>query len=196
MAADHARLAVVTPARSGEVSAYDALDRQHLELAALERATVLAQREEMVRDDVPGTREPEGGEAGQDPPLVRDRSRQDDVEGRDAIAGDEQQPSRRRARRAPEPSRSRRAPPQARTASRSAARSRRRTKTTSALRGERREVEDARRDRLSPRSRDRHGRARGSRAPRPRRASRAAGRPGTPSRDRARARRAPAAGAG
>ena len=46
----------------------------------------------MVRDDVPGAGEPEGRETGEDAPLVGDLRRQDDVEGRDAVGGDEQQP--------------------------------------------------------------------------------------------------------
>ena len=89
--ADLAARAVVLPARAGEVAAHDALDRQHLEPAALHRAAVVADGEHVVRDDRREEREPVAGEAGQDAALVRDLGRQDDVEGRDAVGGDEQQ---------------------------------------------------------------------------------------------------------
>ena len=46
----------------------------------------------MVRDDRPEEREPVAGEPGQDASLVRDLGGQDDVEGRDAVGRDEQQP--------------------------------------------------------------------------------------------------------
>ncbi len=45
----------------------------------------------MVRHDLPRAGEPEAGEPGEHAALVRDLGRQDDVEGRDAIAGDEQE---------------------------------------------------------------------------------------------------------
>ena len=85
------RSRVVLPARAGEVAAHDALDRQHLEPPALDRAAVLAQREQVVRDELARPREPERGEAGEHAALVRDLGRQDDVEGRDPVAGDEEQ---------------------------------------------------------------------------------------------------------
>ena len=91
VAADLAGREVVLPARAGEVAAHDALDRQHLEPPALGRAAVVAQREQVVRDDLARAREPERRQAGQHAALVGDLGRQDDVEGRDAVAGDEQQ---------------------------------------------------------------------------------------------------------
>ena len=91
VAADLAGGEVVLPARAGEVAADDALDRQHLEPPALGRAAVLAQREQVVRDELACPREPEAREPGQHAALVGDLRRQDDVEGRDAVARDEQQ---------------------------------------------------------------------------------------------------------
>ena len=90
--ADLAGREVVLPARAGDVAAHDALERQHLEPPALGRAAVVAQREQMVRDDVLRPREPEAGEPGEHAALVRDLGGKDDVEGRDAVARDEQQP--------------------------------------------------------------------------------------------------------
>src|SRR6266540_5454170 len=92
MSAHLTRLSVVLPARAGDVAADDALDRQHLESPALRRAPVVAEGEQVVRDDLLRAREPEPREAGEHPPLVRDLGRQDDVEGRDAITRYEQQP--------------------------------------------------------------------------------------------------------
>ena len=48
--------------------------------------------DEVVRDEVRGPVEPEPRQAGQDPALVRDRRRQDDVERAEAVRRDEQQP--------------------------------------------------------------------------------------------------------
>ena len=89
MPADLAGRLVVLPARARKISAHDALDRQHLEPPALGRATVVAQRQQVVRDDVLGACEPERGEPREHAPLVRDRRRQDDVECRDPVARDE-----------------------------------------------------------------------------------------------------------
>ena len=89
--ADLAARAVVLPARAGEIAAHHALDRQHLEAAALHRAAVVADGEHVVRDDRPEEREPVAGEAGQDAALVRDLGRQDDVEGRDPVGRNEEQ---------------------------------------------------------------------------------------------------------
>jgi hypothetical protein len=49
------------------------------------------QRDQVVWDDLSRAREPEAGETGEHAALVRDLGRQHDVEGRDAVAGDEQQ---------------------------------------------------------------------------------------------------------
>src|SRR5207244_8479560 len=87
-----ARAPIVLPARTGEVAADDALEWQHLEAPALGRAAVGAHAEQVVRADVAGARKPERGEAGEDAALVRDLGRQDDVEGRDPVAGDEKEP--------------------------------------------------------------------------------------------------------
>ena len=92
MAADGAGLAVVLPAGAGQIAADDDLDREHVEAPALERAAVVAEREQVIRDELPGAREPEGGEAGEHAALVGNLGREDDVEGRDAVGGDEQQP--------------------------------------------------------------------------------------------------------
>src|SRR4051794_12820837 len=91
MAAYLAARAVVLPARAREVAAHDALDREHLEAAALRRAAVFAQRKQVVRHELARAREPEPGEAGEHASLVGDLGRQDYVEGRDAVAGDEEQ---------------------------------------------------------------------------------------------------------
>ena len=82
---------VVLPPGAGEVAADDALDRQHLEAPALGRAAVVAQREQVVRDEVARPREPESREPGEHAALVGDLGRKDDVEHRDAVARDEQQ---------------------------------------------------------------------------------------------------------
>src|SRR5207302_9506 len=62
-----------------------------LEPLALRRATVVTEREQVVRDELTRSREPEAGKAGEHAALVGDLGRQDDVECRDAVAGDEQQ---------------------------------------------------------------------------------------------------------
>ncbi len=92
VAADRPGREVVLPARAGEVAPHDALDRQHLETLALGRAAVVAQREQVVRHEMPRAREPVRREARQHAALVGDLGRQHDVEGRDPVAGDEQQP--------------------------------------------------------------------------------------------------------
>ena len=48
--------------------------------------------EQVVRDDLAGQPEPERRQAGEDAALVGDLGRKDDVEGRDPVGGDEQQP--------------------------------------------------------------------------------------------------------
>src|SRR5262249_51212460 len=45
----------------------------------------------MVRADPPRAREPERSEAGEHATLVGNRGRQDDIEGGDAVGGDEEQ---------------------------------------------------------------------------------------------------------
>src|SRR5439155_13325884 len=70
MPTDFAASAVVLPARPGEIAADDALDREHLETAALHRAAVVADGEHVVRDDRSEGREPVAREARQDTPLV------------------------------------------------------------------------------------------------------------------------------
>ena len=91
VAADLARGPVVLPAGAREVAAHHALDRQHGEAAALRRAPVRPEREEVVRADRAGAGEPERGEAGQHTPLVGDLGGQHDVERGDAVGGHEQQ---------------------------------------------------------------------------------------------------------
>ena len=91
VAADLAGGEVVLPPGAGQVAADDAFDREHLEPPALGRAPVLAQGDQVVRDDRFGLREPEGREPGEDAALVGDLRRQHDVEGRDAVAGHEEQ---------------------------------------------------------------------------------------------------------
>ena len=82
---------VVLPAGPRQIAADDDLDREHLEAPALERPAVVAKREQMVRDELLRPREPERGETGEHAALVRDLGRQDHVEGRDPVGGDEQQ---------------------------------------------------------------------------------------------------------
>ena len=64
-------------------------------------------RDHVVADDVAGQREPVQRERREHAALVGDRRRQDDVERRDAVRGDEQQAVPRRRRRAPAPCRRR-----------------------------------------------------------------------------------------
>src|SRR6185503_18066995 len=91
-AADLARREVVRPAGSREVATDDDLDGKHLEPATLERAAVVAQRDEMVRDEMARPCEPERRQPCEYPSLVGDLGGEDDVERRDAIAGDEHEP--------------------------------------------------------------------------------------------------------
>ena len=87
---------VVLPARAGDVAAHHALDGQHPQLAHRHRAPadvlgdVLGGRHVVVLDDVAGAPEPEGGQAGEHRPLVRDRRGMHDVIRRDPVAGDHQ----------------------------------------------------------------------------------------------------------
>src|SRR6202011_5311927 len=90
--ADGTRAHVVLPARAGEVAAYDALDREHLEPPAFRRPPIGAEGEQVIRDDRARPREPEPRQAGEHAPLVWDLGGEHDVERRDAVAGDEQQP--------------------------------------------------------------------------------------------------------
>src|SRR4029078_418858 len=90
--ANRAGCRVVLPAGSRQVAANDALDRQHLEPPALGRASVRAESEQMVLTDLSGAGEPESGQAREDTTLVGYVGRQHDVERRDAVTGDEQQP--------------------------------------------------------------------------------------------------------
>src|SRR5207247_1192204 len=73
------------------VAADDAVERQHLEPPALRRATVRPDAEQVVGDELARPLEPERGQPREHAALVRDLGRKDDVEDRDAVAGDEQQ---------------------------------------------------------------------------------------------------------
>jgi hypothetical protein len=77
---------------TGDVAAHDALEREHLEPTALGRAAVGLQARAGGSDDRARAREPERREAGQHAALVGYLGRQHDVEGRDPVARDEQQP--------------------------------------------------------------------------------------------------------
>ena len=102
-AADGAGLLVVLPAGADHVAAHHRLDRQRLEaldddgaaahLVALvggdDRFRVDAG--ELVGHDVAELGEPEVGDGLQYLALARDRVGQDDVEGRQAVGGDDQQ---------------------------------------------------------------------------------------------------------
>ena len=92
MAADRAGREVVLPAGAGEVAADDALDRQHLEPAALGRAAVVAQREQVVRDELARRANQNAERPVSTRPLSGISVGQDDVERRDPVARDEQQP--------------------------------------------------------------------------------------------------------
>ena len=84
---------VVLPARAGEVAAHDALDRQHLEPPALGRAPVAPERRAGGSGRSRRVRANQNADRpGEHAALVRDLGRQHDVEGRDAVARDEQQP--------------------------------------------------------------------------------------------------------
>ena len=91
MTADGAGAEVVLPAGTRQIAADDDLDREHLETPALERPAVVAERQQVIRDELPRPREPEGRETGEHAALVRDLGREDHVEGRDSVGGDEQQ---------------------------------------------------------------------------------------------------------
>src|SRR6202008_3736035 len=71
--ADGAGLEVVLPPGAGQVAADDDLDRHHLETPALEGASVVAEGEDVVGDDVRRSCEPEGRQPGENAALVRDR---------------------------------------------------------------------------------------------------------------------------
>ena len=106
-AADLAALAVFFPAGTDEIAAHDAFDRcgirffhEHgaafqLVLVALTYGGELVDigADEVVARDVFHRLEPIGGESGQDFALVGDFRREDDVEGGNAIGGDQQQTS-------------------------------------------------------------------------------------------------------
>jgi hypothetical protein len=101
--ADVAGLAVLGPSGAREVSARDALEGHDFALAHDHRT---AGEQRRIRPEVLGKAvdvgfqqvvldvgepaEPEVGELGQDLPLVGNARREDDVEGRDPVAGDEQ----------------------------------------------------------------------------------------------------------
>ena len=89
-----------SPNRSG--SAHHGFDGQRFEALDDEAAPRTCSRSsgddafpvdagQLVRDDVAEPVEPEVGQLGQDLALARDRVGQDDVEGRQAVAGDDQQ---------------------------------------------------------------------------------------------------------
>ena len=101
-AADLARLAVLLPAGAGQIAARHALDVHAAGLGHQHRAAEEVRRDgerhaldlravdqaaEVVGDDVARELEPEGGELGEDGPLVGDAVGQDDVEGGDAVGG-------------------------------------------------------------------------------------------------------------
>ena len=103
-AADPARGLVVLPAGADQVAAHHRLDGQCVEPPRDHRATFglrpfgrvrqhRGQRplQQVVADQVGGPAEPEIRDGGQDAALAWDRVRQDHVEGRKAIGGDDQQ---------------------------------------------------------------------------------------------------------
>jgi hypothetical protein len=96
-AADLARTPVVEQSGSGEVAARHALHGEHVELFADHRAPRDGRRH-VGRDDVvadqPGQLlEPPQRHPGEDLALVGDRGVEDEVEGRDAVARDHQEPT-------------------------------------------------------------------------------------------------------
>jgi hypothetical protein len=94
---DRAGPPVVLPARAGQIPAYDALHRQHLQPLHAQGAPAEILRHavggghEVVGDDVLGEVEPQHGQAREHAALVRDRRRVHDVVGRDPVGGDHQQ---------------------------------------------------------------------------------------------------------
>ncbi len=102
-AADGARLAILLPARAGQVAADDALDRHDLGLAHEHAApgqlgAVHARRQVHVVDvggeqmvGRPQVIEPEGAQRREHAALVGDAGRQHPVEGADAVGADQQQ---------------------------------------------------------------------------------------------------------
>ena len=107
-AGDRAGRCVLLPAAPGEVPPDDALDRQDLHAPAEQHPAAQLvgatgprrwecrriRRDEMVGHDPGRLGEPEPRQPGEHPALVRDRRRQDDVEGGEPIRGDEQEPVR------------------------------------------------------------------------------------------------------
>ena len=107
-AADRARLMVLRPAGAPQhrVAADDALHVQPLRLAHDHRPPdqlpwqlrghafdvgVVHDADEVVGDDVTRLLEPESGELSENKPLIGDAGGQDDVEGGDAVGGDDEQ---------------------------------------------------------------------------------------------------------
>ena len=104
-AADGLRFLVFLPARAGEVAAHDAFDGQRFRLfhnhaaageLAGEGLQILRQRiagagDEVVRLERFRLREPEIGNLRQHLAFARDAVGHDDVEGGDAVGGDEEQ---------------------------------------------------------------------------------------------------------
>jgi hypothetical protein len=94
---DRARRLVVLPARSGDVAAHDALDRQHPQLAHDQRPPAhfagngVGRGDQVVGDDLLRLLEPENRQSGQHLALVGDRRGMDRVVGRDPVARDHQQ---------------------------------------------------------------------------------------------------------
>ena len=90
-----ARGPVVDEARAGEVAARDALDREHREPLADDRAAVHGDRDvrgqDVVRQEVRELLEPPQGHPGEDLPLVRDVGAEHVVERGDPVARHHQQ---------------------------------------------------------------------------------------------------------
>jgi hypothetical protein len=94
-AGDRAVLLVLLETETGEVAAGDALDGQHLQLAAPDRAPGELRGHVRRRDDVVGhlgeLLEPPQRELGEQRALVRDPGRQDDVVDRQPVRRDQDQ---------------------------------------------------------------------------------------------------------
>ena len=100
--AHRARGSIVLPAGTHEIAAHHALDGEGLRLhhrhrspfevgALAEPGDVRSRHRDVVRHHVLQEVEPEEGKLGEDAPLVGDRRRKHDVEGADAIRGDDEQ---------------------------------------------------------------------------------------------------------
>jgi hypothetical protein len=92
---DGARLAVLLPARPGEVAADDALDGDHVELLDDQGAAGDIRRyvgaDEMGRHDVAELAEPPRRQLREDGALARDRRGEHAIVGRDVVSGQQQE---------------------------------------------------------------------------------------------------------